>query len=316
MGITYGSHNLVKRIINWHNVEKVIYDGNQIWPSTVPPTPTDSRLCFTANTSWSQISLQKMGNPSVIYLQTSRDWITRNSYNIGDVLTLANAWDKLYRRSYDSFDRDFSSSQFHHYYFVMSGSISASWDINYLKNRNSTNNLSDCCYYSLFKDCTALTTPPQLPATTMQHSSYHSMFSGCTSLTEAPQLPATTLGARCYESMFSGCTSLTEAPQLPAWQGQRWKDYCYFWMFSGCTSLTTIPSLPATTLWTYCYAWMFNGCTKIKISETQGGEYQIPYRVPASWDGRAYEWALEDMFANTWWTFTGTPNINQTYYIR
>ena len=39
MGITYGSHDLVKRIIDWREVEKVMYNGSQIWPSAVPPTP-------------------------------------------------------------------------------------------------------------------------------------------------------------------------------------------------------------------------------------------------------------------------------------
>lgn len=41
MGIKYGSHDLVKRIIDWHEVEKVMYNGSQIWPNTAPtPQPT------------------------------------------------------------------------------------------------------------------------------------------------------------------------------------------------------------------------------------------------------------------------------------
>lgn len=40
MGIKYGSHDLVKRIIDWHEVEKVMYNGSQIRPNIVPPTPS------------------------------------------------------------------------------------------------------------------------------------------------------------------------------------------------------------------------------------------------------------------------------------
>jgi len=68
------------------------------------------------------------------------------------------------------------------------------------------------CYDGMFSDCTSLTTPPQLPATTLVGACYYGMFRGCTSLTQAPELPATTLttedGEGCYQELFNGCTSL------------------------------------------------------------------------------------------------------------
>ena len=36
------------------------------------------------------------------------------------------------------------------------------------------------------------------------------MFEDCTALTTAPKLPATTLVKECYCRMFKGCTSLTQ----------------------------------------------------------------------------------------------------------
>ena len=60
----------------------------------------------------------------------------------------------------------------------------------------------------MFSRCTALTTAPTLPATTLAYGCYEWMFDGCTSLTTAPALPATTLVNECYRQMFSGCTSL------------------------------------------------------------------------------------------------------------
>ena len=116
------------------------------------------------------------------------------------------------------------------------------------------------CYYSMFRDCTALTTAPALPATKLTHGCYRGMFYGCTSLTSAPELPATTLNVDCYREMFYNCTSLTSAPELPA---TTLAELCYQGMFENCTSLTTAPALPATTLADSCYKYMFVGCTTL-----------------------------------------------------
>ena len=197
--------------------------------------------------------------------------------------------------------------------------------------------MADSCYYAIFRGCTALTTAPELPATTLAVSCFAYMFYGCTSLTTAPDLPATTLANgcysnmflcctslatapalpattladNCYNTMFNGCTSLTTAPELPA---TTLAMLCYAYMFQGCTSLTTAPSLPATTLAAFCYNNMFSGCTKIKLSTTQTGEYQTAYRIPKSGTGTNATNALDAMFANTGGTFKGTPEINTTYY--
>ena len=93
-----------------------------------------------------------------------------------------------------------------------------------------------------------------------QNARFCKLFYGCTALTSAPDLPATTLANECYERMFYGCTSLTSAPELKA---TTLANRCYFGMFSGCTSLEKAPELKATTLATECYESMFNGCTKL-----------------------------------------------------
>ena len=164
----------------------------------------------------------------------------------------------------------------------------------------------------LFYNCTSLTTAPELPSTTLANYCYNYMFQGCTGLTSAPALPATTLATTCYKSMFYGCTNLTVAPALPA---TTLAKSCYNYMFQGCTSLTSVPALPATTLAENCYYGMFKDCTKIKLSTTQTDSYTIPYRVPNSDTGSIMENSLKDMFSNTGGTFTGTPEINTTYYL-
>ena len=171
--------------------------------------------------------------------------------------------------------------------------------------------LANYCYNYMFNGCTSLTTAPELPATTLANNCYNYMFRGCTSLTTAPSLPATTLAVNCYGNMFESCTSLTTAPALPA---TTLAGNCYQNMFRGCTSLTTAPALPATTLADGCYNSMFRICTKIKLSTTKTGEYQTAYRIPKSGTGTTATNALIDMFASTGGAFTGTPEINTTYY--
>ena len=198
--------------------------------------------------------------------------------------------------------------------------------------------LTQACYGYMFYDCTSLTQAPELPATTMASYCYSEMFDGCTSLKQAPkisattvadycfyymfrhceslarapELPATTMASYCYQGMFSSCTSLTQAPELPATTIAR---SCYQSMFDGCTSLTQIPELPATTMAVQCYANMFDGCTSLKLSETKTEEYTQEYRIPSSGDGTTSSDALIRMFNSTGGTFTGTPNINTTYYL-
>ena len=172
--------------------------------------------------------------------------------------------------------------------------------------------LADWCYAYMFRGCTSLTQAPYLPATTLSEFCYQQMFLDCTSLTQAPALPATTLTTQCYYSMFRGCTSLTQAPYLPA---TTLAQSCYDYMFYGCTNLTKAPALPATTLANNCYAGMFYRCTSLKLSSTQTGEYTQEYRIPTTGAGTTATDALTDMFTSTGGTFTGTPEINTTYYL-
>ena len=116
-------------------------------------------------------------------------------------------------------------------------------------------------FRSLFQNCKAMTSAPDLPAKTLAEDCYSYMFNGCTSLKIAPKLPATTLSGDCYYNMFSGCTSLETAPTLSA---ETLKTYCYGYMFSGCTSLKTAPELRATQLILGCYEGMFRGCNSLE----------------------------------------------------
>ena len=146
--------------------------------------------------------------------------------------------------------------------FTANVNVACTGDIRTLQDWRNYNivetNNARFCY--LFKNCSVLTSAPELPATTLADYCYTGMFWGCTSLESAPVLSATTLAYYCYSSMFSECTNLTAAPELPA---KTLADYCYTGMFQGCTSLTAAPKLPATTLADTCYGDMFDGCTSL-----------------------------------------------------
>lgn len=118
----------------------------------------------------------------------------------------------------------------------------------------------NCSFISLFENCTALKSAPELNATALKKQCYRQMFEGCTSLEQAPDLPARELQESCYLSMSSGCTALTQAPNLPA---IKLKNHCYQSMFEGCTSLAQAPMLSAEELGWYCYSNMFKGCTSL-----------------------------------------------------
>lgn len=432
MAIKINWKDLAKRIINWQEVQKVMLNGSQIWPNTIPPTPVVDYLCFTANTANSTIALNKQYNAKEVELEISYNkttWIDYNwTNNSWDIITLNNIWDKIYFRNKSETVTDLSSPTYYwvrRYTFAMTWSISASGDINTLLCKYSTTTLpqpiswqywGSNTFTSLFENCTSLTTAPSLPATTLNVWCYNSMFKwctnlisapnlpslyvpdswyrdmfrwcsslistpsiiatscddysltgmfyGCTSLTTAnitlpsllswlynfnsmfmwctslvtapslpattltdscygwmfynctnlitpPLLPATTLAPGCYSEMFYNCTHLTTAPSLPA---TTLAQQCYNSMFKFCYELTSLPSLPATTLAQWCYYDMFNSCSLIKLSDTQTWDYQTSYRIPITWTWTEATNSMKDMFKYTWWTFTGTPTINTTYY--
>ncbi len=183
-----------------------LIDSNKSDPiEFVPP----DYLCFTAEEAGSTVAMAVNGTPTKGQaFETSTDGTNWSVFTPGTTkITLANTGDKVYFRGDNTTVSESSSI---YYKFVMSGKIAASGNIMSLldKTCQSTTISNNYCYYSMFRDCTSLTTAPALPATTLATSCYQNMFNGCTSLTTAPALPATTLANSCYQNMFTGCTSL------------------------------------------------------------------------------------------------------------
>ena len=279
MAIKINWQELQKRIISWQEVEKVMLNGVQIRPEQTG----DNYLCFTSVYANDTLSLRKTGSPTAVWLEISRDKVNWTDYTIWDTIAFTNAWDKVYWRNKSATPTNFSNYN-NYYRFNTSWLFHVSWDVNYLLCKDSTTTLTNYCFRRLFRQ---------------------------TDITSAPILSATTLAPFCYNEMFSWCPSLNTPPVLSTFSVA--STGCCYQMFYW-SSLYTLPSLSATTLWDMCYQEMFSWCNYIKMSETQTWEYQTPYRIPTSWTWIEWNQSTYYMFAYTWWTFTGTPNINQTYY--
>ena len=172
-------------------------------------------LCFTANTAGSTILLRKWGSPTIT-LEKSIDGVNWSTYTWGTVgtytdwekITLTNIWDNVYFRNTSTTTTTFTTSTSSPYNFIITWSISSSWDIWYLLNKNSTTSLSgNYCFYQLFRG-QPITSAPILSATSLTSRCYQEMFYGCTSLNTIPSLPATILTTACYIDMFNGCTNI------------------------------------------------------------------------------------------------------------
>lgn len=166
-------------------------------------------LCFTADTAWSTVQLVKTGSPTSVNLETSTNSTTWSDYTIWDTITLSNIWDRIFIRNKSTTPTNFSTSTSNFYKFVFTWGIIASWNVNYLLCKNSTDTLtSNYCFYRLFVSQAALKTPPSLPATTLTDYCYSQMFFGSTNMNSIPYLPATTLSNYCYNEMFTSCVSV------------------------------------------------------------------------------------------------------------
>ena len=255
VGSSFTQEHLDKQQNQKPYVAYSIKDNNFIYGIAPKPVVYDPYVTFTAEESNSSIGLEALStNQTLEYSTDTTNWIIMRTN-----IKLPNIGDKVYIRGILSADNDAEYTQ-----FKMTGKIAASGNCNAIWNYQDLNApLKACCGWCMFRDCTSLTTAPELPATTLANSCYSSMFRGCTSLTQAPKiLPATTLADYCYYNMFYDCTSLTTASAiLPATE---LATDCYSSMFNGCTSLTTAPAiLPATTLANGCYERMFENCTSL-----------------------------------------------------
>ena len=152
----------------------------------------------------------------------------------------------------------------------------------------------------MFGQCTSLTTPPELPATTLASSCYSYMFDGCTSLQKIPDLSnITSLNTYSCREMFYGCTSLEYLALDALPKVSRIPNNCYQSMFEGCTSLKIIPWIPSRQVDDLGCEKMFYGCSNIKLGLNKENLKQIRYKIPFTADCAIQDTSFQNMFTNT-----------------
>ena len=274
---------------NNNDLNRVTCNGVTVWEKLHP----ESILRFTS-TGNSTISLgsevsSDTWQPDVKYSLDGCNTWTQWDYS---TISLTNG-QTVYFRGYNP--NGFTNDSYQNRRFYMTGSLAAGGSIMSLIDDGTCSVLvipADYCFGGCFFGCRALTSVPELPATTLAEHCYEEMFTACSGLTSIPAnlLPATTLAWYCYYQMFRGCSGLTTVPvnllhattlelgcyrdmfenctgiaslpnnMLPA---MTLTKECYAGMFRGCTSLTEVPTLPATSLNENCYNGMFRGCTSL-----------------------------------------------------
>lgn len=223
-------------------------------------------LCFTANQSGSTVkwvmidSTESTTYPDIKYSIDKINW--QNLAKDTDI-TLENVGDKVYFKGNNPNGVSCVSDEAYMKFVFSNGSISASGNINSLLDDGDGSTITtipnDYCFFALFYNNPNITTPPDLPATTLTTGCYSYIFGYCTSLTEAPALPATNLASYCYQSMFYGCSSITSLPTLPA---TTIPDYAYNQMFRG-TSITSTPNYSFVSVGQHGIEQMFRECTSL-----------------------------------------------------
>ena len=287
MTVYIGSNEILDAKLGEDQVQKLYLGETEVWSST-PPTPPEpiKALKFSCE-----------GSQSIGIVADRLDTLTPNlEYSLDNGTTWTTWSDYISKISFGE-GTDL--------YLRGTNTILAKGGAYYsLRFNFSTNNLVDCTgnIMHLFDYTQDLTAFPNETGS----NGVGGMFYECSVLRTAPDLPATTLVESCYQDMFRGCSNLIVPPKLPA---TTLKASCYAWMFRGCSNLEKLPLLPPTTLVSNCYKQMFYNCSKIKMSETQTGEYVNEFPLPSSYTSSR----VTDMFTNTGGTFTGTPTASLYY---
>lgn len=180
--------------------------------------------------------------------------------------------------------------------------------LDYADPENTT--MADKCFMQLFAENDNLIKGPDLPAMTLAQGCYNGIYMN-SAITELCELPAETLAVGCYANICSGCTSLTTIRPVGA---RSLASTCFMNAFSGCTSLATLLAITTQEFAINSCNSMYKGCPLIKVSETQTGEYQTPYRLPANGTATAKSGAFSNMLYLTGGTFNASPTVNTTYY--
>ena len=147
--------------------------SNAVNYTVTTPALTDCILFEGETSDFTLKATDKEWNGTVEYSTDKNTWNTWN----GSEISSANK--KLYLRGKNN-TTFYANNGVR---FVLSAKAGCYGNINTLLDyENPPTKLETSCYLGMFRDCTLLTTAPELPATTLASYCYQRMFDGCTSL--------------------------------------------------------------------------------------------------------------------------------------
>ena len=157
----------------------------------------------------------------------------------------------------------------------------------------------------MFKNCTSLTTAPELIESDFEKVNADSMFENCTSLVNAPKIIYSNYSC---VGMFKNCTSLVNAPILNH-TGVNGSPFSFGSMFYNCTSLLNVPDLKFMEIPGHGCINMFYGCTSLvnapALPATVVGEYSCDgmfgnctslVNAPILYAEKLYTYSYNDLF--------------------
>lgn len=298
-------------LFNGHDVQKVIFNGNEVWTkggyidySTLPLT-----IEFLSSGTIYWKSKGSGGERSIYYKRLIDGYSSSITSNIYGFPIMGVAGDKYefygnnlfynngvttssaYKNNYSFFDipYDVECNVYGNIMSLINGD-------NFVGTGLSSDNIA--AFVQIFKpsntsDGSGIVDASNLILPTGNViGCFRAMFAGCRKMTKAPKEVNITnvSGAthKCYY-MFENCISLTTAPTLPA---NYVNNYDYQYMFSGCTSLTSCTCLLGSPTFGSsggkCY-YMFRNITTSgtltvsKTSWTSGRWTQSATAVPTTW---------------------------------
>ena len=154
------------------------------WAKSGSPTPhAYGGLCFMADAANSSVQLTAVGSAPAVTIVKSYDGVNWEDYTVGEVIELHSVGDSVYLAAGEGGNETFALSSSDYHKFIINGLVAASGDITSIRSFDLVQTtLANLCYINMFRDCTGLTSAPELPATKLATLCYSNMFRDCTSL--------------------------------------------------------------------------------------------------------------------------------------
>ena len=151
--MNFGTKQVANIFVGTLNAIEAYFGAEKVWGKS-EPAPTANWLCFTAEEAGSTVAMAAKGEAPAVSLEYSTDGNTWSPFVVGTTtVTLSKIGDKMYMRAANSGNTGMGTSISNYNYFVMTGKIAASGNVDTLLDQNGNATLTSYCYYYMFSSC-------------------------------------------------------------------------------------------------------------------------------------------------------------------